>query len=195
MRRYDPVCTIEGCGKRQRSGGFCTLHYQRWRRHGDPDKILHLEICTVDGCEDLHKTNGLCAKHYQRAQRNRPGARIAESERTYFRNHDMSPEEWAALWDAQAGRCYMCGELMEPRNGRGSAVKGSWLAAVIDHDHGCCPADRSCAACRRGLAHNKCNRLAGLAADDPAFLRRIADGLDAARAAARRRGSRVRRLP
>ena len=83
-------------------------------------------------------------------------------------------EAYAALWDAQDGRCYLCGrELQEDATyGRGGAV-------VIDHDHRCCPPRRSCDYCRRGLACHPCNRAIGLLNDDPELLRRVADALEA----------------
>lgn len=35
------LCCIDGCGKVTRLAyGMCTLHYQRWRRHGDPLKTV-----------------------------------------------------------------------------------------------------------------------------------------------------------
>lgn len=30
------TCTIPGCAKREQSRGWCTMHYTRWKRHGDP---------------------------------------------------------------------------------------------------------------------------------------------------------------
>ncbi len=30
------VCTIEGCGKKHQSKGFCVTHYTRYLRYGDP---------------------------------------------------------------------------------------------------------------------------------------------------------------
>lgn len=29
-------CTVEGCDRPMRARGWCTRHYQRWQRHGDP---------------------------------------------------------------------------------------------------------------------------------------------------------------
>ena len=77
----------------------------------------------------------------------------------------------AALWEEQCGKCYLCGIYLVP--GAGSAV-------VLDHDHRCCPAQKSCRYCRRGLACDYCNTLIGLANDDPALLRQIADNLETA---------------
>jgi hypothetical protein len=75
-------------------------------------------------------------------------------------------EDFAAMWSAQAGCCYLCDIPLTPAKAR------------IDHDHRCCPVTRSCHLCRRGLACNRCNQLIGQVADDPALLRRIADNLE-----------------
>ncbi len=70
------------------------------------------------------------------------------------------------MWTEQDGRCYLCGEPLRP--GRD---------LHIDHDHSCCPRNKSCSYCRRGLACARCNTLIGLAEDDPDLLRKIADSL------------------
>lgn len=81
-------------------------------------------------------------------------------------------EMFAAMWAAQSGRCYLCGDDLIAEQ------------TVVDHDHRCCPASRSCAYCRRGLACGNCNSLIGFARDDPDRLRRIAASLETALAAA-----------
>lgn len=32
-----PTCSIEGCGRDHSARGWCSAHYRRWRRHGDPE--------------------------------------------------------------------------------------------------------------------------------------------------------------
>jgi hypothetical protein len=34
------LCTIEDCGRSRYCKGFCVRHYLRWRKHGDPSKVL-----------------------------------------------------------------------------------------------------------------------------------------------------------
>jgi hypothetical protein len=32
----DSICSVPGCGCRHYQRGFCTKHFARWKRHGDP---------------------------------------------------------------------------------------------------------------------------------------------------------------
>ncbi len=103
---------------------------------------------------------------------------LPEQERVWrsrFSRHGIRPEDWAAMWDAQQGACYLCGEEM---------VAGK---AVIDHDHSHCPPEQSCRTCRRGLACSNCNSAIGLAGDDPDQLRQMAGALEAAQLAVTQR--------
>jgi hypothetical protein len=78
-------------------------------------------------------------------------------------------EDFDRMWAEQDGCCYLCDDELTPKT------------TAVDHDHSCCPAGKSCRACRRGLACHACNTLIGLARDDPARLRQIADRLAAVR--------------
>lgn len=106
----------------------------------------------------------------QRAYRERNRQRIRDS--AWSKRHaGLSSQEWAEIWNAQQGLCYLCGNELTGAD------------AYVDHDHACCPPKASCPACRRGLAHGFCNIAIGYAGDDPARLRRMADALEAAKAA------------
>ena len=94
------------------------------------------------------------------------------------RLHGMKPDEWAALWDEQAGRCYLCGDDLASLTARN---------VHVDHDHRCCSKETSCSYCRRGLACFRCNAAIGMAFDDPERLRRMAANLERALAAATKR--------
>ncbi|SRR5258708_28767864 len=93
----------------------------------------------------------------------------------YAKRHGIRPEDWGALWDAQDGKCYLCGDEL---------VEGK---VHIDHNHDHCGQGKSCQVCRRGLTCRNCNNAIGMAADDPARLRRLADALEAANDAFLRR--------
>lgn len=63
------LCAVHDCGKPVIARGYCTKHYQRVQKHGDPLKTHRLEgaICTVEGCEKPVKAKGFCRAHYWRA--------------------------------------------------------------------------------------------------------------------------------
>lgn len=87
--------------------------------------------------------------------------------------HGRGIDEWiAATLEAQDGRCYLCGDaLVLEVAPRGKAK------THVDHDHRCCPRNKSCTFCRRGLSCGRCNVLIGIADDDPALLVKIAGNL------------------
>lgn len=79
---------------------------------------------------------------------------------------------WELTWNKQHGMCYLCGEELSRR----------LRESHIDHDHSCCPVNKSCWNCRRGIVHGQCNQIVGLAKENPEKLRRIADQLERAMA-------------
>jgi hypothetical protein len=107
---------------------------------------------------------------------------------SYLRNtHGLDRTGWATIWENQDGRCYLCGGEFDP-----AARNGSQARAVVDHVHGHCGRVKSCPACRRGLACDRCNRIIGTVGDDPDLLLQIAANLATANAAA---ASRIAAVP
>lgn len=100
------------------------------------------------------------------ARRDRAKSRAS----SMLRIHGITIAEWDEIWAAQAGKCYLCGDLLsaQPRQ------------TVVEHDHDCCGPKKSCPACRRGLACARCNKIIGFARDNTALLRLVADNLDKA---------------
>lgn len=87
--------------------------------------------------------------------------------------------EWARMWDAQKGCCYLCRLRFLPDD-----------KIHVDHDHNCCDSGNntiSCAACRRGLAHEVCNLLIGIAKDDADLMLVIAANFERVSEATRAR--------
>lgn len=71
------TCSIEGCdgltGVPGTARGWCSKHYNRWQRWGDPlgerpltNKGQH---CSIDGCEQAARSMGWCGTHYSRYHR------------------------------------------------------------------------------------------------------------------------------
>lgn len=48
----------------------------------------------------------------------------------------------------------------------------------VDHDHSCCPGQKTCGKCVRALLCRECNVMLGLAQDDPQRLRNAAEYLE-----------------
>lgn len=95
-----------------------------------------------------------------------PLCRECDTKRVQLYKHGMTGADKAAIADEQGG-CAICGSLNPGPKG--------W---VVDHDRSCCPGDRSCADCRRGILCNFCNTAMGYAKDSPEVLRRMADYLE-----------------
>ena len=81
--------------------------------------------------------------------------------RSLFYKYKLTVEQYDAMLANQGGACAICLED-RPLN--------------VDHDHSCCPGERSCGKCVRGLLCRRCNyTILGAAKDDPELLRRASD--------------------
>lgn len=76
-----------------------------------------------------------------------------------LRTKGLSPDEYDAILNEQGGVCASCGEMETGVNQYGT------VSLAIDHDHGCCPEQRACDKCRRGLLCMRCNRALGMLGD------------------------------
>ena len=95
--------------------------------------------------------------------------RIANQRRKWAetQRHGRGFNAWRqAAWDAQDGKCYLCQRELGPD-----------LRAIVEHDHRCCPNNKTCETCRRGLACDRCNNVISLVDDDPEVLELIARNL------------------
>lgn len=74
------MCKISECVKAARCRGMCSMHYERWRKHGSPyvvlppssPPVIHTQSahCEVDGCDAAPLARNLCPKHYRAWRRN-----------------------------------------------------------------------------------------------------------------------------
>lgn len=72
----DRTCSIEDCTAPAKTRGWCTRHYNRWKRNGDPlgGRRSHLDpmpSCSIEGCvmATSRIVLGLCENHYARQRR------------------------------------------------------------------------------------------------------------------------------
>lgn len=79
----------------------------------------------------------------------------------YLATWGITPERYTAMLEAQDGRCAICG-VEECETGARFSV---------DHDHACCPGQKSCGECVRGLLCRACNHGLGSFRDSVASLR------------------------
>lgn len=66
-------CSIEGCPGKVNARGWCTKHYNRWIRFGNPVAEVREraeaygdEKCRAEGCSNKIQARGYCPSHYQR---------------------------------------------------------------------------------------------------------------------------------
>lgn len=73
--------------------------------------------------------------------------------------YGLSLEGYEELLEQQNGGCKICGNL-PPTGGR----------LDVDHSHSCCPGEKSCGKCIRGLLCRRCNTLIGQVKEDVGIL-------------------------
>jgi hypothetical protein len=60
-------CSVLGCHRPVKARGWCTAHYSRWQRHGDPrgglDAPAPVRVCVTEGCDELATLRGFCSPH------------------------------------------------------------------------------------------------------------------------------------
>lgn len=72
----DSTCSVPDCigvtGIKGTARGYCSMHYNRWRRNGDPliqTQRPITESCSVDGCQKPHDARGYCTAHITNLRR------------------------------------------------------------------------------------------------------------------------------
>lgn len=68
----EKACQVSGCDGSAHGKGYCTKHYQRLRRNGDPQALVNREPgsppaqCAVERCEREAVARGWCILHWNR---------------------------------------------------------------------------------------------------------------------------------
>lgn len=77
-------------------------------------------------------------------------------------SHGLTVQEFDEILQAQGGVCAICGQGQLVVKAKAGGVR---TQLSIDHDHRCCPRQKSCVKCRRGLLCTSCNTALGLVDD------------------------------
>lgn len=129
------TCQVDGCEKTARSRGWCSAHYMRWVRHGDPLAMKRLRVEPAEcgtyagyqahlgkheqSCEACRAANRDQMRRYRSAN---PQSRERERERNKARSRAL----WrlADLYPAEFERLYL-DELGPPKQLSGADPNGS----------------------------------------------------------------------
>ena len=56
-------CREKDCKRPYRAKGYCTVHYQAWRRGEMEGHKSRYKTCTKEGCRKPRAVGSLCAEH------------------------------------------------------------------------------------------------------------------------------------
>ena len=87
---------------------------------------------------------------------------IANSQKQNIKRYGITVEQFQEMLEKQDNKCQICQKVFRSEVG----------APHVDHDHQCCPEDKSCGKCVRGLLCTHCNVMLGSAKDNPEVLLR-----------------------
>ncbi len=92
--------------------------------------------------------------------RNNESAAQYRQRRMLWNGFKLTVEQYEAMLEEQGGVCAIC-ERPET-----NTYLGVVRRLAVDHDHTCCPGDKSCGECVRGLLCSACNTALGRLNDD-----------------------------
>ena len=63
-KREEKSCKVKGCKRPYRAKGYCTVHYQKWRRNEIEGAKGRYNTCSEENCRKETFKAGLCEPHY-----------------------------------------------------------------------------------------------------------------------------------
>ena len=77
-----------------------------------------------------------------------------------LKKYGLSKDDYVDMELSQNGKCAICKKPETLRK-----------RLSVDHDHSCCPGERACGKCNRGLLCSSCNKMLGMVNDDIEILK------------------------
>src|SRR5690606_38591878 len=111
----EKICKAEGCTKKVKSRGVCSMHYARWASGNlevIPDPSRHRfarDKCKVEGCERTQVVYKMCGAHGQQYRRNgkiedRPVIKMVRGSKEFKFNHFVVKGEEGECWGWEGHR-------------------------------------------------------------------------------------------
>jgi hypothetical protein len=102
------LCSIPDCGEKNYAKSWCSRHYQKNRKYGDPladrSRTAVTGFCAVDGCDKSISRTIYCMMHYCRLLRTgelghaSPRGHIERVEENFWAKVDKSDDESCWIW-------------------------------------------------------------------------------------------------
>jgi Recombination endonuclease VII len=145
--------------------------------------VLREKICS--GCGAVKpNTTDFFSKHKPSPDGLRPNCKECQRKYSekYLPKHRVQrrqyDQEYINKWRYNVNKA----KLIELQNGRcaNEACRApiDLSTGCVDHDHSCCPLNKSCGKCVRGVLCQMCNKSAGLIGDSASKLRGLAEYLE-----------------
>ena len=124
------MCSIDGCGRAVLAKRWCSMHYQRWRVHGDPQMTKYKrhwdgKMCTRCGGNGPFAAGSHACLKCSNKQRRDWNADHLEHRRKYSRDfaRESHRKRRRLVLEHYGKRCMCCGETEE-------------AFLTVDHVHG-----------------------------------------------------------
>ena len=162
-RQQKKPCTVDYCDRLSMAKGLCEPHYEQTQL-GTGVRPIRGKAAQLERDDQGRKQCRDCREWlpepaFGKFSRNPDG--LSGMCRPCINNrhlgaYGLTRESYDALVVAQGGGCAICGR---------QCPSGRRLA--IDHDHRCCPGQKSCGKCVRGILCGPCNQALGQFRDNP----------------------------
>lgn len=126
------TCSVEGCERTREKREWCSMHYKRWRLHGDPEGGRAYDrngCCSVDECEDPVLAREWCSMHYSRWRKHGDPESVAA--RKPRRTRPLDQRFWPKVSVGEPGECW---EWQAHRTPLGYGQIGLW-ARRLEYAH------------------------------------------------------------
>jgi len=164
----DRTCIFTPCSRPTRAASRLCWTHGRQALKGQPLRPARVWRPETERDDQGQKMCRFCSSwlpedRFGRSARSTDGlaslCRQCSTDKHRLINYGITAADYDAMLAKQGGGCAICGE---------ACSSGRRLA--VDHNHACCPGDKTCGRCVRGLLCGACNQGIGKLGDSPRLL-------------------------